>query len=157
MISRCFSLTALVFCLAAGVGLAEAPKKAEPEEKQPAKQPKTGEVRTFDGIEMVWCPPGTFTMGSNDGGSDEKPVHQVTLTEGFWLGKYEVTLSEWERAMGSNPSNFKGSKNPVERVSWRDVQSFCKKLGNGFRLPTEAEWEYACRAGTTSAYSWGND
>jgi len=124
--------------------------------KQMVQQPKTGETRMFEGIEMVWCPPGTFTMGSDDGERNEKPVHRVTLTEGFWLGKYEVTQSQWERVMGSNPSRFKGSKNPVEHVSREEAQSFCKKLGSGFRLPTEAEWEYACRAGSTAAYCFGD-
>ena len=119
-----------------------------------------GQTRTVDlgggvTLEMLWVPPGDFTMGSNDGDSDEKPPHQVTLTQGFWLGKYEVTQEQWERVMGSNPSNFKGAKNPVECVSWDDAQAFCKKPGNGLRLPTEAEWEYACRAGSTTAYCFG--
>ena len=93
--------------------------------------------------------------------------HQVTLTNGFWLGKHEVTQAQWEQVMGSNPSNFKGANRPVETVSWNDVTSFCEKLteqertagrlpvGMAYQLPTEAQWEYACRAGTTTAYSWG--
>ena len=103
-------------------------------------------------IEMVRIPGGTFLMGSNFGGSEEKPAHQVTVN-GFYLGKYEVTQSEWESVMGANPSRSIGSRQPVEMVSWNDIQSYIQKLnaatGQRYRLPTEAEWEYACRAGTT--------
>ena len=118
-----------------------------------------GEVRTFEGIEMLWCPPGTFLMGSPETEAERSPSedpHKVTLTQGFWLGKYPVTQAEWERVMGSNPSKFKGPRNPVEQVSWDDAQEFCQKMGNGFRSPTEAEWEYACRAGSTTAYCFGD-
>ncbi len=84
----------------------------------------------------------------------------VTMTKGFWLGKYEVTQEQWQSVMGENPSYFKGARNPVENVSWEDCQKFIEKvnarLNCGARLPTEAEWEYACRAGTTTAYFWGN-
>jgi len=118
----------------------------------------------------VWIPAGSFTMGSKlsarevaieYGGeakyyNNEHPQHLVTLTEGFWLGKYEVAQSEWEGVMGGNPSRFKASKNPVEQVSWKDVARFCEKLGNGLRLPTEAEWEYACRSGSTTEYCFGD-
>jgi formylglycine-generating enzyme required for sulfatase activity len=113
-------------------------------------------------MDLVWIPAGEFDMGSNDNDS-EKPVHRVKLTKGFWMGKHEVTQEQWEKVMGTNPSNFKGAKNPVEKVSWNDCQEFLKKLNEvvrdrGFRLPTEAEWEYACRAGTkTEFYSGDND
>ena len=88
------------------------------------------------------------------------PVHKVTLTKGFHLGKTEVTQEQWEALMGANPSRFKGAKNPVENVSWNDSQDFLRRLneklpGQSFRLPAEAEWEYACRAGSTTAYSFG--
>ena len=130
--------------------------------KKAAQEPLAGESRTFAGIEMVWVPPGTFSMGSpsseEDRDSDETQ-HRVTLTKGFWMGKYEVTQAQWRAVMGSNPSKFSGSNLPVEQVSWNDCQDFIRKLnakGQGtFRLPTEAEWEYACRAGTTTPYFWG--
>ncbi|MFH1915521.1 MAG: SUMF1/EgtB/PvdO family nonheme iron enzyme, partial [Pseudomonadota bacterium] len=113
------------------------------------------------GMEFVWVAGGCYMMGSNDGDSDEKPVHEVCVG-GFWLGKYEVTQAEWKALMGSNPSHFKGDRNPVEMVSWDDAQSFIRKLnssGNGrFRLPTEAEWEYAARSGgKNEKYAGGND
>jgi formylglycine-generating enzyme required for sulfatase activity len=113
------------------------------------------------GMEFVWVPGGCYQMGANSGVSDEKPVHEVCV-DGFWLGKYEVTQAEWQRVMGSNPSRFKGDRNPVEQVSWNDAQEFIKRLnakGNGtFRLPTEAEWEYAARSGgKDEKYAGGND
>ena len=110
------------------------------------------------GIELLLVPPGTFTMGCNafDLGrchSNESPRHQVTLTRAFYLGKYEVTQSQWQIVMGNNPSHWAGNPNrPVENVSWDDRNSAQRfNTLSGFRLPTEAEWEYACRAGTTRA------
>ncbi len=100
-------------------------------------------------MEMVWCPPGTFTMGGN--GDMDKTPHHVTLTKGFWMGKYEVTQSQWKSVMGNNPSYHKGDDLPVESVSWNGCQEFCKKTG--LQLPTEAQWEYACRAGSTGEYA----
>ena len=93
-------------------------------------------------------------MGSANGLENEKPAHRVVISRGFEIAKYEVTQAEWERVMGSNPSYFKGADLPVEQVSWNDVQSFIKKInykGDGYRyrLPTEAEWESAARAGAT--------
>jgi formylglycine-generating enzyme required for sulfatase activity len=107
---------------------------------------------------MVRVDGGTFTMGAtseqgSDAFDDEKPAHQVTLSS-FSIGRYEVTQEEWEAVMGSNPSSFKGKKLPVEQVSWDDCQTFIRKLnqltGKQFRLPTEAEWEYAARGGNKS-------
>ena len=107
---------------------------------------------------MVHVEGGTFTMGTTseqgkDAYDDERPAHQVTLSS-FSIGKYEVTQEEWEAVMGNNPSSFKGAKRPVERVSWSDCQEFIRKLntmtGKRFRLPTEAEWEYAARGGNKS-------
>jgi len=127
---------------------------------------KTGEIWTepYTSMEFIWVPGGTFEMGDvcGDGREDEKPVHTVDL-DGFWLGKFPVTQSHWEKVMDSNPSLFKGPDNPVERVSWIDAQKFINKLDNrsaatGFRLPTEAEWEYAARSGgRTELFSGGND
>ena len=102
-------------------------------------------------MEMVWCPPGAFTMGSDDGDRDERPPHPVTLTKGFWLATTEVTQAQWTSVMGNNPSHFKGDNLPVEKVSWNDCQEFCRKTG--LQLPTEAQWEYACRAGSTGEYA----
>ena len=109
-------------------------------------------------IEMVKVEAGTFMMGATsemkNPNSDEKPVHQVTLTNDYYMGKYEVTQALWEAVMGSNPSNFKGDNLPVETVSWNDCLGFISKLnsmtGRKFRLPTEAEWEYAARGGKKS-------
>ena len=101
-------------------------------------------------------------MGSTNGGADEKPVHQVTISYSFYMGKYEVTQAQWQSVMGSNPSYFKDCGNcPVEQVSWDDAQAFIRKLnqmndGYAYRLPTEAEWEYACRAGTTTEFAFGD-
>ena len=111
-------------------------------------------------LEMVKIPAGSFTMGSDEY-DDEKPKHQVKLQE-FYLGKYPVTQEQYESVMGNNPSNFQDNpKNPVEQVSWEDAQEFCQKLnqltGKKYRLPTEAEWEYACRAGTQTRYYFGDD
>jgi formylglycine-generating enzyme required for sulfatase activity/serine/threonine protein kinase len=138
------------------------------------------------GIEMVWIAPGTFSMGSpatEPGHQSDETQHNVTLTKGYWLGKYEVTQRQWQAAMGSNPSFFKKGRvleshwfnpdvidnephenHPVENVSWDDAQEFCWKLkrrelaagrlpaGYEYSLPTEAQWEYACRAGSSGTY-----
>ena len=133
-------------------------KQEEKAKKAVLAQLETGETRssgdtvaiTLPGgatMEMVWCPPGTFTMG----GGDEKLQHQVTLTKGFWMGKTEVTQAQWKSVMGNNPSHHKGDDRPVEEVSWNIVQLFCTKAG--LELPTEAQWEYACRAGSTGPYA----
>ena len=114
-------------------------------------------------LEMVLIPAGKFKMGSpvtEQGRSDNETQHEVTLTKPFYMGKYEVTQEQWESVMGKNPSDTKGAKLPVTNVSWEDCQEFIKKLNaktdGGYRLPTESEWEYACRAGTTTAYSFGD-
>jgi formylglycine-generating enzyme required for sulfatase activity len=121
-----------------------------------------GEVMTNSiGMKLVYIQPGEFQMGSDDGQSNEKPIHTVKISKGFYIGIYEVTQEQYQKVMGTNPSYFKGSNLPVESVSWADAVEFCKKLsqteGKTYRLPTEAEWEYACRAGTTTQFSFGDD
>ena len=127
--------------------------------------PTSGKTKTITlpggaAMEMIWCEPGTFMMGSpatEVGRFEDEPLHRVTLTKGFWLGKYEVTQHQWQSVMGSNPARFKGDDFPVESVSWEDCQEFIHKVNAVLpckvRLPTEAEWEYACRAGSGAAVS----
>ena len=131
----------------------------------PPGLPKTWRSPTT-GMEFVLIPAGTFQMGSTNiliVQDNEKPVHTVHITQPFYMGKYEVTQGQWQVVMGNNPSSFTGDPNwPVENVSWNDVQEFIRRLnaragGTTFRLPTEAEWEYAARAGTTTSWSFGND
>ncbi|GAP96774.1 bifunctional serine/threonine-protein kinase/formylglycine-generating enzyme family protein [Leptolyngbya sp. NIES-2104] len=113
-------------------------------------------------LEMVAIPGGTFPMGSptseKDRENDESPQRTVTVSA-FFLGRYEVTQAQYEAIMGNNPSTFKGRKRPVEQITWNDAQEFCQKLnqrtGRKYRLPSEAEWEYACRAGTTTMFHFG--
>jgi formylglycine-generating enzyme required for sulfatase activity len=118
---------------------------------------------------LVWVPSGVFQMGSADR-VDERPLTLVYLTRGFWMGQYEVTQAEFQGVMGRNPSTFTGKPNrPVERVTWDDANQYCQNLtvseqaagrmpaGWAYRLPTEAEWEYAYRAGTTNTYYFGED
>jgi len=133
---------------------------------------KAGEQKADNalGMKFQWCPPGTFTMGSpksEDGRQDYEDQVRVEL-DGFWLGTYEVTQSEWKAVMGTSPSEFTGAKLPVEMVSWKDAVAYCRKLtaserasgrlpaGWMYALPSEAEWEYGCRAGTTTATAFGD-
>jgi formylglycine-generating enzyme required for sulfatase activity len=125
-------------------------------------------------MDMLWVPSGTFTMGSptTEAGrqADREDEHNVSLTQGFYLGKYEVTQAQYEAVTGTNPSEFNATGNgnrPVEKVNWTEAVTFCTQLtsqehaagrlpsGWAYVLPTESQWEYACRAGTTTAYSWG--
>ena len=143
--------------------------KAKEEQKAVAKslQKEVEEVEDLGKgikLEMVLIPSGKFVMGSPASeatrSNNAETQHEVTLTKPFYMGKYEVTQEQWEGVMGNNPSNLKGGKLPVTHVSWEDCQEFIKKLNaktsGGYRLPTEAEWEYACRVGTSSAYSFGD-
>jgi formylglycine-generating enzyme required for sulfatase activity len=117
-------------------------------------------------MEFVLIPAGEFDMGSPSSevgrDDDEGPVHHVTIPEPFYMSKYEITQKQWREVMGSNPSYFNGDNLPVENVSWNDVQEFIEKLNeregtDKYRLPSEAEWEYTARAGTTTRYSFGDD
>ena len=114
-------------------------------------------------MDFVWCPPGRFLMGSSeteDKRNVDETLHLVTLTKGFWIGKTEVTRAQWKAVMGDAGFAFSSlwggdGEFPIDTVSWRQCREFCDKAGNGFRLPTEAEWEYACRAGTATPFSFG--
>ena len=146
------------------------PKEPQPGEiiTIPVGQVKKGGFLGLGGVSVdvsmrfAWCPAGTFLMGSPPSEterSDNETQHRVTLTHGFHLGIHAVTQAQWQAVMGDNPSNFKGHDRPVEQVSWDECEMFCTKLGQltgkRFRLPTEAEWEYACRAGTTTPFYFG--
>ena len=126
------------------------PKIITPPSKIILPRDTTGFVDPFEG-QIVFVQGGSFMMGSNN--LDEKPIHKVTLSN-FYIGKYQVTQAQWKAIMGNNPSYFKGNELPVEQVSWENVQEFIKKLnaktGLKYRLPTEAEWEYAARGGKLS-------
>ena len=128
-------------------------------------QPRAGESRLFNRFQFVWVPAGEFLMGSTSSVADdnESPVTRVRISQGFWLGKFEVTQHQWQAVMGRNPSEFDecGLDCPVENVTWNKVQHFIRILnaragGNWYRLPTEAEWEYAARARTTGDTYSGN-
>jgi formylglycine-generating enzyme required for sulfatase activity len=112
-------------------------------------------------MEFVLIPAGSFRMGYEKDEGDHRPVHEVKIPKPFYMGKYEVTQEQWEAVMGKNPSFFKGPKNPVDSVSWDDCQAFLKKLNERIRrgkftLPSEAEWEYACRAGSRAEFCFGD-
>jgi formylglycine-generating enzyme required for sulfatase activity len=142
-------------------------------ERQVLAQPHK-EITNSIGMKLVLIPKGKFTMGSPEsekGRQKDETQHEVTISKDYYLGVYEVTQSEYKQVMNKNPSNFQGEKikgdsspHPVDQVSWNDAVEFCKRLsglpeekkaGRVYRLPTEAEWEYACRAGSTTAYSFG--
>jgi formylglycine-generating enzyme required for sulfatase activity len=153
---------ALVFALLCAPALAAEPiapaAAAAPSTPTPEKS-----LTNSLGVKFVWIPPGTFMMGSpkeEKERKDDETLHKVTLTKGFYLGVDTVTQEQWMAVMGSNPSKFKGEKNlPVENINWNECQAFIKKLQQKdhkpYRLPTEAEWEYACRAGTTTPFYCG--
>jgi len=129
------------------------------------KGPEPGEEREFRLIDevtitMCWIPAGEFEMGSPDDEfrhqDNEEPVHTVTFESGFWMGKYEVTQRQWEAVTGRNPGRYVGENHPVERVSWDSIREDFIGVIDDFRFPSEAEWEYGCRAGTGTSYYWGD-
>jgi len=152
-------------------GLFAVAQSADPGE--PKAGPKAGdEITNSIGMKLVYIPPGKFLMGSPEdepGRFDDETQHEVEVVKGFYLGKYEVTQEEYQKIAEKNPSAFRGPKLPVETVGWKDAKEFCRLLSikegkggkdgkgaGGYRLPTEAEWELACRAGTKTIYHFGN-
>ncbi len=168
-------LTAMC-CLSVTESKPDEPDKAKNSASDSMLGKEPGQVRDDNGLKMklVWCPPGTFTMGSPKSeanrGDDEDPV-EVTLTKGFWLGKYEVTQSEWTQVMSIEPwkGEREGDDIPATHICWDDAMEFCRKLTErerkagripedwGYTLPTEAQWEHACRAGTKTKFSFGDN
>jgi formylglycine-generating enzyme len=166
--------------LALGLAGCQRPAPVNVQEAEPAPSAftgsKAGEEREVAGIKLCWCPPGKFTMGSPRGEPERRPGEdqvEVTLTKGFWMAKYEATQGQWKRVMGKLPGELtaelpEGDDYPVGNVNFAEVEAFCAKLTElgrksgelpkewEFRLPTEAQWEYACRAGTTTATAFGD-
>jgi formylglycine-generating enzyme required for sulfatase activity len=165
---------AAVFALAIGLGIS---RSAEPPKRSATFDgTKAGDELTVGGIKLCWCPPGKFLMGSPRSELERRPGEEqveVTLTKGFWMAKFEATQGEWKRVMGKLPGPLtaelpEGDDYPVGNVNFAEAEAFCAKLTElgrqsgelpkewEFRLPTEAQWEYACRAGTTTATSFGD-
>ncbi len=126
---------------------------------QPRGQNFTENLPNGIKLEMVYIPAGEFMMGSNES-KNEQPIHKVRLKE-FYIGKFPITQAQYQSVMGNNPSSFKGENQPVEKVSWNDAQEFCRQLsqitGRKYRLPSESQWEYACRAGSTTQWCFGDN
>jgi formylglycine-generating enzyme required for sulfatase activity len=123
-----------------------------------APRDKAKVVKNRAGMEFVSLSTGSFMMGSENGKPDEKPVHRVNISSGLLMGRYEVTQGEWKTIMGREHAAFKGDSFPLQFVTWQDTQDFIARLNQTnndytYRLPTEAEWEYACRGGTTTDYA----
>jgi formylglycine-generating enzyme required for sulfatase activity len=161
------ALRAAAAAACVGIGVASAGPQAEPAAQGVERgmaEPRELARRAAAALEqVVYVPiaPGEFLMGCSAGesecGEDEKPAHRVAITKGFEIARHEVTQAVWQAVMGTNPSTFKASDRPVEQVSWNDVQEFLAALngrrdGYRYRLPTEAEWEYAARAGSTGSF-----
>jgi len=153
------TVIATLVMLVSGCSPAEGPRIVPKEElTNPSKTTFTNSIA----MKFVLIPAGEFQMGSpadEEGREDWEQQHRVRITQPFYLGAHEVTQEQYQRVMGNNPSNLKGTNFPVEQVSRNDAQDFCQKLsrkeGKLYRLPTEAEWEFACRGGTTTPFWWG--
>ena len=169
---RSFLLVLLTCSLMVCVACAQEPRGASPtsdrvvQEKRPEGDFLTVTLPGDVKMRFKSIPAGSFMMGSpddeKDRDGDEGPVHKVTISKPYYLGVYEVTQAQWTAVMKSNPSKYQGRPDhPVETVSWEDCQMFLKRLNTlglgSFRLPTEAEWEYACRAGADTRFYWGDD
>jgi formylglycine-generating enzyme required for sulfatase activity len=141
----------------AAIQTPEVSAAAEAGDKKKSDQIHTNSI----GMELKRIEPGSFMMGSDKGERDEMPVRQVSITKPFYIGVSEVTQEQYEKVMGTNPSSFVEPNRPVENVSWEDARAFCRKLSAmekaEYRLPTEAEWEFACRAGTQTVFYWGDN
>ena len=162
-----FSISALIVWMLLGLSPAAAQRARGPG-KRAIGQPLTAQLPGGAEMVFVWIEPGTFAMGSPESEPElrnERPQHQVTITRGFYLGKYEVTQEQWEAVMGTRPWEDKNwvhshPRHPAVYISWDAAEEFVARLnqsaGEGtYRLPTEAEWEYACRAGTVTRWSFG--
>lgn len=168
-------LIAVVLCIGARAGtLPRADDPARTRATEAFNGSKAGEKRTIAGVTFCWCPPGRFTMGSPAGESERRPDEgqvEVTLRQGFWTGKHEVTQGQWKQVVGAFPGQLsagEGDNLPVYAVNFAEAEAFCRKLTEKaraagelpedweIRLPTEAQWEYACRAGTATATSFGD-
>ena len=150
----------------------EPPKRQTSIENRPSSpgngsRPSSKPAKEFNnsiGMKFVWIPPGTFLMGSppdEPGRRNDETQHRVTLTKGFYIGVHQVTQAQWHKVLRRDPSYSKGANLPVESISWDECREFCEALGKSdgkkYRLPTEAEWEYACRAGSTTPFHFGDD
>jgi formylglycine-generating enzyme required for sulfatase activity len=138
----------------------EAEQQPEEAAQTPVRKQLPGTITDAVGIEFVLIHPGTFTMGRDEGAGDQRPAHKVTITRPFYMSVKEITQAQYELVMDDNPSEIENLAAPVTNITWNDAVEFCERLSRRenviYRLPTEAEWEYAYRAGTVTRYYWGD-